>query len=353
MKQIRVGFDARMIMHSGIGTYTRGALKILTQNENLDFTLFGDLSKLANYPARKVLADFPIYSVKEQYYFPKLISQNPMDLLHVPHYNAPLGFRGKLVVTVHDLIHLKFPPSKMAYLYARGMFEAVLRKAKRVMVDSRHTQNDIQELIGIPEEKIRLIYPGVDAEFSPKPAPDEPQDALTEAPYLLYLGNLKPTKNILTLIDAFRMARQRLPDLRLIIIGKDFMKEATRKIAQEPGIHVLGELNRPKLLHFLRKARIFIFPSLYEGFGLPPLEAMASGVPVICSNAASLPEVVGDAALLFNPLNSAQLADKITELWKDEARRKEYSEKGLRRAAEFSWKKCAEQIAQVYAECLA
>lgn len=341
-----------MILHSGIGTYTRALLKILTQNGNLDLTIFGDLPKIAHYQARKVLADFPIYSLKEQIFFPRLLAQNPVDVFHVPHYNAPLGLRGSLAVTVHDLIHLRFPPSRLAYLYARGMFEAVLRKARRVIADSEHTKKDILELIGIREEKIRVIYPGVDEEFSPAPSGEEPADELTGVPYVLYVGNLRPTKNIGTLMEAFEITQRKIPEIRLILAGKDFMPERTRSYAQEHGVQVAGEVNRPKLLKLYRRARIFVFPSLYEGFGLPPLEAMACGTPVICSNAASLPEVVGGAAMVFNPRSAMQLSDLIYGLWNDEVKRRELSERGIKRAAEFSWHKCADRVLQVYSECL-
>lgn len=332
-----------MILHSGIGTYIRSTLKILTQNEDLDFTLFGDIPKIANYPAKKVLANFPIYSVREQVFFPLLLSRNPVNMLHVPHYNAPLGFKGNLAVTVHDLIHLRYPPSGLAYLYARGMFQAVLKKARVVMADSEHTKRDILELIGIPEKKIRVIYPGVDEDFTPGPAIGEP-------PYILYAGNLKPTKNVGILLDAFRLARAKIPELRLVLIGKNFMPDAAKEYSREPGIHLEGEVSRPKLIDFYRNARIFVFPSLYEGFGLPPLEAMACGAPVVCSNAASLPEVVGQAAATFDPGNVGELSEILVELWNDDKSRGDLSKKGLERAKQFTWKKCADGIQKVYAE---
>src|SRR5437762_2989402 len=115
---MKIGFDARMILHSGIGSYIRGSLKHLLEKD-FDFTLFGDLPKIANYSAKKVLADFPIYSLREQIAFPALLSKDPVDVLHVPHYNVPLAYRGKLVATIHDIIHLRFPPSKIAHFYAR------------------------------------------------------------------------------------------------------------------------------------------------------------------------------------------------------------------------------------------
>jgi len=351
---IKIGFDARMIRHSGIGTYIRGVLKHLVEKTNLDLTLFGDLVKIANYPARKVLADFPIYSIREQVFFPKLLRKNPVQLLHVPHYNAPLGVSGPLIITLHDLIHLKFPPSRLAYFYARGMIEAVCKKAKVILVDSQNTKQDLLQILGSLEKKIQVVYPAVSEEFlNPPSSPiNGPSPSLPKEPYLLYVGNVRPTKNIKILIESFLLAKKELKDLSLRIVGKDSMPEYTRAFKDRSDIRWLGEIPTAKLFQVYREARIFIFPSLYEGFGLPPLEAMASGVPVISSNAASLPEVVGDSALLFDPRNPQELADLIIHLWRDDAKIKELIFKGKERVKQFSWKRCADEIAQVYQECI-
>lgn len=348
---IKIGFDARMIRHSGIGTYSRALLKHLTVKPEYDFTLFGDLNKLVNYQARKVLADFPIYSVKEQIFFPVLLKRNPVEIFHVPHYNAPLGYRGTLVVTVHDLIHLKFPPSRLAYVYARGMLEAVCRKARKIIAVSQHTKKDIIDMIGIPEQKITVIYNAVSDEIF---APATPSASLPnlETPYLLYVGNIKPAKNVTRLIDAFLLAKQKAPDLRLMLVGKNFMPQFTKEFCTQNQIEMAGEVTFSTLGEIYRRAKIFVFPSLYEGFGLPPLEAMACETPVICSNAASLPEVVGEAALLFDPENVQQLAALIAELWNDEPQRKKLIAKGLDQVKKFSWERCVEQTETVYREAL-
>lgn len=345
---MRIGFDARMISHSGIGTYIRGILPYLTADGQFDFTLFGNLSKIQDYDARKVLSDSPIYSIKEQIAFPSLLKRNPVDLLHVPHYNAPLGYSGKMVVTVHDLIHLRFPPSRLAYFYARVMFETVCKKARMIIADSRNTKRDILEFIRIPEEKVRIIYPAVSDEFSTGASGS---NGSNPEPYLLYIGNVRQSKNIKTLVDAFLIAREKTGEGRLIIAGKNFMPDYTKQYESHRDVRFLGEVPHSDLPKLYREARIFVYPSLYEGFGLPPLEAMASGTPVICSNAASLPEVVGDSALLFNPENPGQLAEQISGLWGDETRRKEFARKGIERAKRFSWKTCAREIAEVYRQC--
>lgn len=349
---LNLAFDARMARHSGIGTYIRSLLEILTKDPDLDLTLYGDLTHLADYNARKILADFPIYSVREQVFFPALLKKNPCGLLHVPHYNAPLGYGGKLVVTVHDLIHLKFPPSRLAYLYARGMLQAVCGKADLVLTDSLNTKKDILELLGVPEKKIRVIYLGFGNNLEPRVLDEEEDPQYPKDGFMLYVGNVRATKNIPLLVEAFVKARALDKDMRIVIAGKNFMQDYTAAYQGSPTIRFTGEVSMPTLRTLFRNARFFVFPSLYEGFGLPPLEAMSRGLPVISSNAASLPEVLGDAALTFDPNNSEQLAGHMVRLWKDSALRKSLAQKGLDQAKKFTWEKCAAETKAAYLEVL-
>lgn len=345
---MKVAFDARMVRHSGIGTYTRGILNVLLKDTDFDWTLFGDPEKLAAFPARKVAARFPIYSLREQLFFPGLLAKEKPDLVHIPHYNAPLAWRGPMVVNIHDLIHLRFPPSRAAYLYAKTVLKAVCRRARIVLTISEHTKKDLVEVLGADERKIRMTIPGVDPEFFETAPRAERQE-----PYLLYVGNVRPVKNVAVLLEAFREARRRAPDMALVVAGKDFMPETTRAYRNEPGLRFLGELPHGRLRGLYAGARMFVFPSLYEGFGLPPLEAMAAGVPVVCSKATSLPEVTGDAAVLFDPRNASELTSILVRLWKDDAERGKMAEKGRMRAREFTWERCAEQVASAYREALA
>lgn len=354
---IKIGFDARMVRHSGIGTYIGGILTHLTSNKDFDFTLFGDLVKIADYPAKKVLANFPIYSLQEQFFFPALLKKDPLDLLHVPHYNIPLGYRGNLVATVHDLIHLRFPPSRIAYFYARTMLGAVCRKTKIIIASSFNTKKDLIELVGADENKIRVIYPGVPDRFSKtitasSSSCDQKKGEQREEifDYILYVGNIKPTKNIKTLMEAFRSAKKRINDLHLILVGKNFMPEYTKQFDENSQIQFLGEISHEKLTKIYRQAKLFVFPSLYEGFGFPPLEAMVSGVPVISSNAASLPEVVGNAAELFDPNNIEELANLICGLWEDKGKRDLLRLRGFEQVKKFSLEKCVDETAKVYRE---
>jgi len=346
-EKIKIGFDARMINHSGIGSYIRGILKFLIDKKEFDFTIFGDHVKTSNYTAKKVLLDFPIYSIREQLFFPGILKEHEVDLLHVPHYNAPIGYKKDVIVTIHDLIHLIYPPSRFAYFYARTMMEAVCSRSKTIITDSEHTKKDLMDMLGVTDKKIRVVYPAVSNEFFPRPASQKLQ---SEPPYLLYVGNIKPTKNIKTLINAFLEAKRKIKDLRLILVGKNFMKDYTKSLSDHSDIKFIGEIAHNDLIELYCHAKLFVFPSLYEGFGLPPLEAMACGTPVLCSNAASLPEVVGDSAVLFDPKNTAQLAGLIVQLWDDSARRQELSAKGLIQSKKFSWETAANQIAEVYLE---
>ena len=354
MAQLKIGYDARMITHSGIGTYIRNTLNHLTSFSNLEFTLFGNLEKISQYQTRKVLADFPIYSLKEQIFFPRILSREKKvcDLIHFPHYNIPLSFTNNVVVTIHDLIHLTFPPSKFAYLYARTMLEAACRKAKLIITVSENTKKDILKWFKIPDKKIRVIYSGAGNEWIQTSKQESSRDYSNlgrSKEYILYVGNLKPSKNINTLIQGFSIAQKKIKDLNLILAGKNFMPHLL-KSSLHPQISILGEISLAQLRDLYKNAKLFVFPSSYEGFGFPPLEAMQFGIPVISSCSSSLPEILGDSALFFNPQDPRELADCICECWNKEEVRKNLKIKGFENLKRFSWEKCATETAKVYSE---
>lgn len=354
---IKFGLDARMIAHSGIGTYIRSLVSELAvdQRQDLDLTLYGPLEKLAGYSARKVSANFPIYSLREQFLFPSLLKKNHEKNLHSPHYNAPLGFNGNLVVTVHDLIHLRYPPSRTAYFYARTMLTAVCKKARAIIAVSEATRRDLVELLGVSEKKVRVIYHGGGVAEYPVPPNRRdtpfPKGNESQGDYILYVGIVKPHKNIPTLIEAFLKAKKKLGELKLMLAGKNFMPQLASRYGAEDGIRFLGEVSQGRLVELYQGARMLILPSLWEGFGFPVLEAMSFGVPVIASNTSSLPEIAGNAAVFFEPNSSDELAEKICELWQNQKLREELIQKGLVQAQKFSWQKCAEETLRVYREC--
>jgi glycosyltransferase involved in cell wall biosynthesis len=350
-----------MIQHSGVGTYVRGILGKLTQEFPHSLILFGHLEKLKDLPARKISWKAPIYSLKEQIIFPMLLRRNAVSLLHVPHYNIPLAYHGKLVITIHDLIHLRFPPSRMAYVYARTMLEIAVGRAIKILTVSQNTKQDLVEILNVPLEKI-VVTPLSAENFTQASSNlfscDKAMESSTlpfdisKEPYLLYVGNIKPLKNVPMLIRSFFEAKKKVKDLRLVCAGRNFMSDWTKQYTEKDGIYFLGEVSNARLRQLYKQSHLFVFPSIYEGFGLPPLEAMEAGVPVICSNAASLPEVVGDAAWLIDPYNQDSLTDAIIQLWTDTSERERLKANAVENISRFSWQKCADQTLDVYQEIL-
>jgi len=200
-------------------------------------------------------------------------------------------------------------------------------------------------MLGIDENKITVTYPAVDLGPELKAGEEEKEEE-----YILYVGNIKPHKNLKTLLEAFEIAKKKAGDMHLTVVGKDFMPKLTGPYRGNKQIRFINEVSHSTLWKIYRKAKMLVMPSLYEGFGLPPVEAMACGVPVACSNTGSLPEVVGDAAMLFEPMDSTALADILVNLWQDSGKRKKLIARGYERVKDFSWERCAEETARVYKE---
>jgi glycosyltransferase involved in cell wall biosynthesis len=306
------------------------------------------------------------YSVSEQLRIPLDIRREGIDLFHAPHYVLPLLTPCKSVVTIHDCIHLRFPqylPNRLAYAYARSSLWIATHRSNRVLTVSEASKRDILRYFRVPEGKIDVIYNAIDERYGETPSPDEVERVRDRyqlnAPYVLYAGNIKPHKNLERLIEAFHTLRQDgdLAHVKLLIIGDEVSKYATlRRAVHKYKLHkhvrFFGFVPDKTLAVLYRLARVFVFPSLYEGFGLPPLEAMASGTPVITSNVSSLPEVVGDAALLIDPLNPAAIADAMRRVLMDSDLRETLREKGLKRVREFSWERSVRRVREIYGEVL-
>lgn len=361
---MKIGIDARMINYSGIGVYIKNLIRELPNLSNNEYVLFGDSKKLENFNLPVIDTKLPIYGIKEQIFFPFKLSKQKLDLLHLPHYPIPLLYRGEIVVTIHDLIHLIYPeylPSKAAWFYAKFMFSHAGRRAKKVIAVSENTKRDTVELLNIPAEKIKVIYNGIDERF--KPINDKESIEKTKRKYglsekyILYAGLLKPHKNILRLIEAFpKLRRETQIKDKLVLVGnKEFphyraIKEKIKELDLENQILILGEVDSEDMTALYNGADVFVLPSLYEGFGLPPLEAMACGCPVITSNTSSLPEVVGDAGIMVDPCDMDGLAEAICKVLTDEGLRQEMIKKGLARAKLFSWEKTAKETLKIYKE---
>jgi glycosyltransferase involved in cell wall biosynthesis len=304
----------------------------------------------------------PTYSVAEQFKIPLALARERVRMVHEPHYVLPPLVRCRSVVTIHDCIHLMFPqylPGRLAYVYAKGSMWSAARKANRILTVSEASKRDILRFFDVAPEKVSVIYNAIDERFLAPPNTAHMdlvrQRYQLDHPFVLYVGNIKPHKNIQRLIDAFGRTRGRgcPDDLKLVIIGDEISKypalrQSVHKHKLDKHVRFLGFQPMETLAAFYRLARVFVFPSLYEGFGLPPLEAMACGTPVVTSNVSSLPEVAGTAALLVDPYDPEAIATGICQALTDEAKRADLIASGLERARSFSWAQSVKKIHQIY-----
>ncbi len=281
-----------------------------------------------------------------------------IDLFHSTNYMLPLFLRKIAVVsTIHDLIPIKFPhftPRAKKTRYNR-LFRQLLiycaRRSDRVITVSYHTRDDLSKEMGLPEEKITVVYNGIDSKYYPR-------DKVRHDPFILYVGRFDPYKNVVGLIRSFNLfCRDRGDNPRMILAGHLDPRypeaiETVKELGLESRITFLDGAAEEELIQLYNDARILILPSLYEGFGLPPLEAMACGTPVIVSDRGSLPEIVGEAGLIIDPDREDSIAGAIEKLWDSETLRSEFREKGLLRAKEFSWEKTARETLRVYEEVM-
>jgi glycosyltransferase involved in cell wall biosynthesis len=368
---MKIAFDARKLHDFGIGTYIRNLVHELAElDPTTEYVLFarpGDLDEVAGLGVnvRGVAESARPYSLGEQLRLPLAAWRARADLFHAPHYVLPPFVAGPTVVTIHDCIHLRFPqylPSRAAWLYAHAMIRLAARKATRILTVSEASKRDILHYTGARTEKVVVIPNGLDARFATPPDDDALERVRQRFdlghPFVLYVGNIKPHKNLERLIEAFALARAGGPDdLRLVLIGDEISKyptlrQSVHRHRLDKHVRYFGFQPAATLVAFYRLARAFVFPSLYEGFGLPPLEAMANLTPVVTSNLSSLPEVVGDAAVLVDPYDSQSIADGIRRAVTDEPLRRTLIERGRLRAQAFSWRRAAEQTLAVYHEAL-
>ena len=366
---MRIGIDARKLHDFGIGTYIRNLLRQLArQDRQTEYVVLArpaDCEALATLGEnfRAVPETAGNYSVAEQIRIPLALRREGVTLFHAPHYVLPPLVMCRSVVTIHDCIHLMFPqylPNRIALTYARVSIGLASRRATRVLTVSESSKRDILRFVDIPAEKIDVIYNAYDERFGVEPREEDVarvrERYQLHDPFVLYAGTVKPHKNVERLIEAFDLVRKHgLDDLKLVLIGDEISKYAAlRRAVHSHQLHkyvrFLGYLPEETLAVMYRLASVFVFPSLYEGFGLPPLEAMASGTPVVTSNVSSLPEVAGDAAVLVDPYDSASIADGIERVLGDDTLRRSLREKGLARAKQFSWETSVRRVREIYQE---
>lgn len=364
---MKVGIDARKLWDGGIGTYIRGLVTALALQgcHELVVLLEPRQRGRVTWPGgvREVEVSAGKYGVAEHFVVPWIARRAGVELLHEPHYTLPFAWTGPAVVTIHDLTHIRFaryfPPG--AALYARVVAGTAAHRARVVLADSAHTREDIIRYLAIPSAKIRVVPLGV-SDALRRPSLERraafARERRLPSDYLLYVGARKRAKNLETLLDAIaRIAPGSRPPL--VLSGRPWapshrLARRAESLGLGAGVHFSGDLeNDEELACLYAGAVLYLHPSLAEGFGLPPLEAMACGTPVISSDAGSLAETVGDVAMTLPPLDVDGWNRAIESLLGDDARRAELVRRGLDHAAGFTWARTATLTAAAYQEAMA
>jgi glycosyltransferase involved in cell wall biosynthesis len=363
------------LVSGGIGRYTaeliRGLENLDQQNQYIIFV--GKEADQLYQPGaknfQKVLAPFPWYGLAEQKMYPGLIKKFAPDLMHFPHFNGPYFYRGPYVMTVHDLILLKYPstrattlgPLKFRLKYLGFKFNTThaLKKAQKIIAVSENTKKDIIKYFKVKLEKIVVTYEAA----TKLPAQDGVvDDRILKNKYnitkdfLLYVGNAYPHKNLEGLILAFNQLKKEC-DRQLVLVGRknyfyERLEQETRAKSLDKDVIFFGLADDTVLNLLYQKASLYVFPSFYEGFGLPPLEAMQYGLPVVSSNTSCLPEILGEAVLYFNPHNIDEMAAVIKKALLDQELRQKLVQQGYERIKQFSWQKMARETLAIYNSCV-
>ena len=374
-RPLRIGIDGRGIYNTidGIGRYSLNLIRNLAAIDNanqyviLKNRQIGKIVDAQNF--KEIEIDFRHLSMRSLLFLPLFIKKYNLDVFHSPFFVAPLWGVKNLIVTVHDLMALTFPnffggrgylQEKGAYWYHHIFVPLSIKKAKKIIAVSQSTKSDLINHLHIEPENISVIYEAVDDQFKKDYTKDViksfKRDKRLPDRYLLYAGNMKPYKNINLIITALGILKEKGQlKHKLVIAGRkdrffpSIFKEVKDKNLLDDVVF-LDYVSDEELPLLFKCADVFVFPSLYEGFGLPALEAMSLGVPTIVSNASSLPEVVSDGAIIVDPHDPQDLAQAIGSLLKDEDLRKNLSKRGIERSQAFSWRKTAEETLKVYLE---
>lgn len=355
----------RMVLAAGIGTYLRQLVpRVARLLPSFDLCVLGKTEVLSRFDwtqrggVKIVDCRAPIYSVREQIELPYKIPAGT-DLLWSPHYNVPVCYRGRLLVTVHDTMHLAMPQFVKGWhrrLYSHAMFRAVRSKAAAIVCVSRFAKDQVLTYCPAGKQEVVVVYNAVDSSWLESPRGPSPHPK----PYLLFVGSVKPHKNLSRLLEAFGLLLRKIPH-DLIIVGRqegfitgDAMANE-RAASMRERVTCVGELDHDddRLRRFYSHAEALVLPSLYESFGLPALEAAASGCPIVVSRVGGLPEVYGDAALYCDPYDVGDMADKILRMVTDRELSRRHIDRGRAVAKAYSWDAAAEQVSGLIRSLLA
>jgi glycosyltransferase involved in cell wall biosynthesis len=369
---MRVAIDIRRAGDYGLGTYIRNIVNQLARIDNDSrYLLIGERRHVAEFdplPDNFELLEYAHEpgTLRTHLHLPWLLRKRRVDILHMPWFYAPAIVPSRLLITVHDLSDVLAPPVGASPPVQTGrLFFArrALNRADHIFAVSHASKRDLARFFHIPESKITVVYDAVDERFLNEPLPADADRILerhaVNSPYVLYAGNIRPQKNLPRLIEAFAVAKAELrgnpefDQLKLLVIGEalnrhaDLRRAVVRARVRED-VRFLGFVPGPVLRVLYSRALAFLFPSLYEGFGLPPLEAMAHGTPVLTSNVSSLPEVFQEAALLVNPENVFDIARGIRQILTEDALRQTLRRRGYERTRMYSWENAARLVHAAY-----
>ena len=372
---MNIGIDARLygpkVGGGGLGRYVEQLITELQKVDNKNrYLLFlkkdnYDTCKITNKNFKKCLADVHWYSAKEQFQMPGLVDSKKLDLMHYPHWNIPVRSKTPFVVTIHDLLLLEEPTSakkatqldpfryKLKYLGYKFIVDRAVNKSKHIVAVSEFTKGSILKHFSTSADKISVIHEGV---TTAKPAPKnlQPPTSNLQPPYFLYVGNAYPHKNLEALIHGFAFFHKLHPEVKLVLVGKHDLfwkwleKEFDEVQIPKESVVFWGYATEDELDSLYQNATLYVFPSRHEGFGLPPLEAMARGVPVAASRATAIPEILGDAALYFEPDDIEAMVEVMEQALSDEKLRQSMTKKGHEQIKKYSWKHMAEETKKIY-----
>lgn len=362
---LRIGFDAQATLGqlSGLGTYTSHLIQSLTGRTEISARHHRPLYEFYFYRDERYCRNTPSRLLWENAVLPGLLKKDKVDIVHVPAFSPALFKRTRTIVTVHDLIGMLFPNQvgRVSRFYWGTWLPAAVKSAEAFIADSQSTRTDMIRHLRIPEKKITVIYPSGHEGFFSLPA-DSIQSTLKQQgidrSYFLFVGTLEPRKNLFRALRVFDMLNKssRAGQFKFVVVGsKQFahgsffekLKDSLQNNSSED-ILFTGYVSHEELNHLYCGATALVYPSLYEGFGIPILEAMASSCPVITSTTSSTSEVAGNAALLVDPEDEMQLLCAMEQLADSDSLRQRLRDAGLRQIQKFSWKKTAEETLKVY-----
>ncbi|MBF0633519.1 MAG: glycosyltransferase family 4 protein [Nitrospinae bacterium] len=357
---MRIGIDIRKINDTGIGRYiaslVENLLRVDDKNEYVLFLDPKDADKFDDLKTRvtKIIEPSGKYSIAEHFSLPSKANRLGLDIFHAPHYVLPFFMKVPSVVTVHDVIHLLDPAFGLpAREYARFMIRSAVTRARRVITVSDYTKRNLIGLFNATSEKIRVIPNGGGDGFahSSDDAIKKTADKYGITPgYYLFVGSDRPHKNLKAVAEALRLMGD---DSFFVVAGR--VSDDSKKLfaGVEGRVRFIGQnIEKGEMAALYSGASALLFPSFHEGFGLPPLEAMACGTPVVASNASCMPEILGDSAVMADPLDYRSMAEGLAKLKNDPAYRADYIAKGRERVRAYSWEKVARMTLEVYEACV-